>query len=179
MTIKIYKPVPILFFLYNAILLVFAFLLLMMIYALSVTVIEALQQAVLLAFSTSQTLLSLVPFFLFSIVIILTIVAGIIFFLTANTAVHVSKHGFRVTVLIYKSDWLPWESVQKVRTFSFREGNQLAQIGIDRLNWMYKLNGLLFWMFPYGAILVGEKNMQDGHKLLRTFKQKRPDLFDS
>ena len=108
----------------------------------------------------------------------LTILSGMVLLLTANITLHMSKNGFRVQTLISQSEWLDWDQVTKVRSFTFREGNQITQIGVAGLNWMFKLNGLLFWMFPHGAIVIGEKSMQEAHKLLRTFKQKRPELFN-
>lgn len=177
MTPKTYKTIPTLARIYSVILILFALVLSMMLYGLTASIIQNIQQASQLALTPAQTLAALAPLLLLGTIIVLTILAGMVFLLTANITLHISKHGFRVQTLISQSGWLDWDRVTKVRSFTFSEGNQIIQMGVAGLNWMFKLNGLLFWMFPHGAIVIGEKSMQEGHKLLRTFKQKRPDLF--
>jgi hypothetical protein len=178
MTPKTYKTIPTLARIYTVMLILFAIVLIMMLYGLTASIIQNIQQASQLVLTPVQVLAALAPLLFLGTIIVLTILAGMVFLLTANITVHTSKHGFRVQTVISQSGWLDWDQVIKVRSFTFREGNQITQMGVAGLHWMFKLNGLLFWMFPHGAIVIGEKNMQEGHKLLRTFKQKRPELFN-
>ena len=85
---------------------------------------------------------------------------------------HVRADVFRVKTWFYQSEWLPWTAVQKVRRLPFSNNLQLGIVG---LGWMFRLLAVMNW-FPGGYVTVGN-NLVDGELLIKTIKQKRPDLF--
>ena len=85
---------------------------------------------------------------------------------------HVREHGFRVKTWFYQSEWLLWTAVQKVRRLPF--SNNL-QLGIAGLGWMFRVLAFVNWL-PGGYVVVGS-SLVDGEMLVKTIKQKRPELF--
>jgi hypothetical protein len=99
-------------------------------------------------------------------------ISGVSFGLTIMAQFHVREDSFRVITWFYKSEWLPWRAIQKVRRFPFSNNLQLGIVG---LGWMFRLVGLLNWL-PGGYVAIG-RNLVDGEALIKTIKHKRPDLF--
>ena len=87
---------------------------------------------------------------------------------------HVRENGFRVKTWFYQSEWLAWTAVQKVRRLPFSNNLQLGIVG---LGWMFRLLAVMNWL-PGGYVTVGN-NLVDGELLIKTIKQKRPDLFQN
>ncbi|MEZ4591033.1 MAG: hypothetical protein R3D55_07800 [Chloroflexota bacterium] len=87
---------------------------------------------------------------------------------------HVREDGFRVKTWFYQSGWLPWTAVQKVRQLPFSNNLQLGIVG---LGWMFRVLALVNWL-PGGYVVVGS-SLVEGEMLVKTIKQKRPDLFEN
>ncbi len=174
---KIYKPTIYVSGMSYLVFIVFLIGLLMSIYGLIISIINEVQWAMLLSLPLQDAIISMIILVSIGSVVIGAFIGGLCLMLTMNVSIHVREHDFRVTTFMYKSNWIPWNKIVKIRSFSLYEGHSIVQIGIDGLGWIFKLSGLLFWMYPYGAINIGENNMNNGRELLKVFKQKRPDLF--
>lgn len=156
---------------------IFSTVLLLSLYGLAKITIEGANMISRLSLSFQDVILSIIVLIIMGSLVTGTLVGAILFLITMNISIYVRENDFKITALMYKSEWLTWDRIAKVRNISLHEKKHIVQIGIDGLGWIFKLNGLLFWMYPYGAITVGENNIQNGRELLRIFKQKRPDIF--
>lgn len=176
--LKICKPTTYTSSLYQVVFIGFFIAFLLGVYGLTVSVIDEIQRGLQLSRSLQDVVVLVAILVIVGSIVLGTLAWAMLFVATANITIHFSDQGFQITSpFLYKSKWLTWDHVVKVRSFSLHGGRHVNQIGINGLGWIFKLNGLLFWMYPHGAITIGEKGMKNGRELLRTLKQKRPDLF--
>ena len=127
----------------------------------------------------SDTILSLGIVVLIGGIVIGSLFVSLLLISSMSISVHVREDAFRITSFFYKSDWLDWNRIVKIRSVAVKKGHHITLVGVDGLGWQFKLNGLLFWMLPYGAIHFGENSLQNGRELLKIFKRNRPELFYS
>ena len=174
-----FRPTLVVSGLFAILFIIFLAVLLMSIYGLFTVILDEIQMAQQLSLSFSDTMLSVGIVVLIGGIVIGSLFLVLLLISTMVTSIHVREDAFRITSFFYKSEWLDWNRVVKIRSVGIGEGNHIVLIGIDGLGWRFKLNGLLFWMFPYGAINLAENSLQNGRELLKIFKHKRPDLFYS
>lgn len=121
-----------------------------------------------------ETASSMGLLFLTGILICAFLIFGIAIGLTVMAQIHVREDSLRVKTWFYQSEWLAWTAVQKVRRLPFSNNLQLGIVG---LGWMFRLVALINWL-PGGYVVVGS-SLVDGEMLVKTIKQKRPDLFQN
>lgn len=120
----------------------------------------------------SETVVAVGLLILTVILLCVAMMFGIAIGLTLMAQIHVREDSFRVITWFYQSEWLPWTAICKLRRLPFSSNIQLGIVG---LGWMFRVVGLVNWL-PGGYVAVGS-NLVDGESLIKTIKQKRPDLF--
>lgn len=115
-----------------------------------------------------------VSLFCFATLVMLPIILSLVQMLTTFPALSIGPEGFKVHSPIHQSKWHSWQSITKIRT-SFLPFRPFLMVEIRGISWLYRFNGLLFWM-RHGGFLIGS-NIENYHELLKILQAKRPDLF--
>lgn len=174
---KVYKLKAFNSYLYYIVTLFFCALFLLTVYGLINVIIAQIRLADQLSLTLGATAGSIALLITLGGMLLGFLLFIILFTLTINISIQVDDNGFRIFSLVYVSKWLTWDKLVKIRSFSLKGNNSIFQIGIDGLGWVFKLNGLIYWMYPYKAIVIGENSMENGSELLKIIKRNRPDLF--
>jgi len=172
--IKIYRPANYVSLVTRIVVVVFVIAPLLVVYGMADVILFEAKISAAANRPFGETASSMGLLFLTGILICAFLIFGIAIGLTAMAQIHVCEDGFRVKTWFYQSEWLAWTAVQKVRRLPFSNNLQLGIVG---LGWMFRLVGLVNWL-PGGYVTVGN-NLVDGELLIKTIKQKRPDLFQN
>ncbi len=174
---QIYKPTTYVSGIFYLVFTSFFIVLLMSIYGLIAAIIDEIQWSMQLSLPLWDIVMSMVILISIGSIVIMSIIGGLLLMLTLNVSIHIRDHDFRVMTFMYKSDWLTWDEIKKVRNIPFYGEHRIMQVGINGIGRAFKLYGFFSWMYPYGAINIGSGSIQNGDELLKIFKRKRPDLF--
>jgi hypothetical protein len=93
-------------------------------------------------------------------------------------AIHVRADEFKISTLLYQSNWMSWEEIMMVKELwlSYRKQLLLAVVVKD-ISLLYAVIGLTQFLGGQRAFLI-HKSLNNHQDLMTLFHEKRPDLFE-